>query len=74
MSCIFCRNSFWNGIRKLLKTASIRFSTGSVEERINMSIDVSENTMEYFLKNVNNVKNVKTCKKNVKNVKYVIVF
>ena len=31
---------------------SIRFSTGSVEERINMSLDISENTMEHFLKNV----------------------
>ena len=30
---------------------SIRFLTNSVEERINMSIDVLENTMEYFLKN-----------------------
>ena len=33
---------------------SIRFSMGSVEERINTSIDVSEkNTMEYFLKILN---------------------
>ena len=37
---------------------SIRFLLESVEERINTSINVSENTMEYFLKNV----------------KYVIVF
>ena len=37
---------------------SIRFSTGSIEERISTSIDISENTMEYFSKNV----------------KYVIVF
>ena len=35
--------------------ALIYFWTGSVEERINTSIDVSENTMEYFLKNVNYV-------------------
>ena len=34
---------------------SIRFSMGSVEERINMSIDVSENTMESFFKNVKHV-------------------
>ena len=36
---------------------SIRFSTGSVEERINIntSINVSEKTMEYLLKNVNYV-------------------
>ena len=34
---------------------SIGFSTGSVEERINTSIDVSENTMDYFLKNLNYV-------------------
>ena len=29
---------------------SIRFSTGSVEEPINTSIDVSENMMEHFFK------------------------
>ena len=34
---------------------SIRFSAGSVIEHVNMSINVSENTMEYFLKNVNYV-------------------
>ena len=34
---------------------SILFSTGLVEERINASIDVSENMMEYFLKNLNYV-------------------
>ena len=34
---------------------SIRFSTDLVEERINTSIDVSENTMEYFRKNLNYV-------------------
>ena len=28
---------------------------GSVKERINMPIDVSENMMEYFLKNLNYV-------------------
>ena len=28
---------------------------GSVEERINTSIDESENTMEYFLENLNYV-------------------
>ena len=32
---------------------SILFSMGSIEERVNKSIDVSENKMEYFLKNVN---------------------
>ena len=32
---------------------SIFFLTGPVEERINTSIDVSENTMEYFFKNLN---------------------
>ena len=32
---------------------SIPVLTGSVEERINTSIDVWENTMEYFLKNLN---------------------
>ena len=26
---------------------------GSIEEQINMSTDVSKNTMEYFLKNLN---------------------
>ena len=31
---------------------SIPFLTGSVEERINTYIDVSENTMEYYLRNV----------------------
>ena len=34
---------------------SIRFSTGSIEEHITMLIDVSENMMEYFFKNVNYV-------------------
>ena len=33
----------------------IRFSAGSAIECINMSINVSENTIEYFLKNVNYV-------------------
>ena len=34
---------------------SILFLTGSIEERINTSVDVSENTIEYFLKNLNYV-------------------
>ena len=33
----------------------IQFSMGFVKERINTSIDVSENKMEYFLKNLNYV-------------------
>ena len=38
--------------KKISNDVSIRFLTSSVEERINTSIEVSENTMEYFLKNV----------------------
>ena len=35
-------------IGKDRNNVSILFSTGSVEEPINTSTDVSENTMEYF--------------------------
>ena len=46
----------WFSVRQTSQTnVSICFLTGSVEEHTNTSIDVSENTMEYVLKNLNYV-------------------
>ena len=46
--------SFDSTVRQATQSqVPIHFLTSSIKEHINKSIDISENTMEYFSKNVN---------------------
>ena len=46
--------SFDSTVRQTTQSqVPIHFSTSPIKEHINKSIDISENTMEYFSKNVN---------------------
>ena len=57
---VFCDVQYHHQHQKSVRqttqnNVSIFFSTGSIEELINASIDISENMMQYFLKNFNYV-------------------